>query len=122
MKHISKQISYLLRHNSKPLEMDKNGWVDVFDLIKHIGISRESLDVIVQTNNKKRFSFNEDKTKIRANQGHSLDVDVELKEMKPPEFLYHGTALKNKNSILNSGIKKMDRIHVHLSADVSYND
>ena len=68
-------------------------------------------------NNKKRYSFNDDKTKIRAVQGHSIEVDLELKEVVPPAILYHGTAFKNLESIKKDGIRKMNRQYVHLSMD-----
>ena len=78
----------------------------------------ETLEDIVATDNKQRYSFNEDKSLIRANQGHSIPVDVELKENEPPEFLYHGTATRFLNSILNDGLKPMSRLYVHLSKDI----
>ncbi len=117
MSNVSKKLSYILRHNHEPLEMDRNGWVDTDELIKHLGITLNELKKIVWTNNKQRFIFNEDGDKIRANQGHSLDVDVELKEEVPPDVLYHGTSWESSTSIFTSGLKKMGRLHVHLSAD-----
>lgn len=72
---------------------------------------------IVDENDKKRFSFNEDKTKIRANQGHSIKVDVELQEKIPPAKLFHGTLKKNSESIERDGLLKMNRLYVHLSED-----
>jgi len=117
MKNKGRELSYLLRHNPKGLYMDKNGWVNVDDLLNKVDISIEDLRDIVINNNKKRFSFNEDETKIRANQGHSLNVDVELKRKTPPKFLYHGTASRNVKSILKNGISKMKRNHAHLSGD-----
>ncbi|XP_055308864.1 probable RNA 2'-phosphotransferase [Sitodiplosis mosellana] len=77
----------------------------------------EELDEVVETNDKKRFIFNEDRTKIRANQGHSIDIDLALKPQQPPEFLYHGTAQNNVTSILKNGIDKRRRQYVHLSID-----
>lgn len=117
MKNVGRYISYLLRHNPEELEMDKNGWVDVEALLDKVHISMEQLQHIVDTNNKKRFSFNEDKTMIRANQGHSLKVDVELKSKIPPKYLYHGTVTKNIKSIKKNGLSRMKRNHVHLSGD-----
>jgi putative RNA 2'-phosphotransferase len=73
----------------------------------------------VATNNKKRFSFNEDKTKIRANQGHSISVNLELTPQTPPTILYHGTAVQFVDSIQKNGLQKMKRQHVHLSADLA---
>jgi putative RNA 2'-phosphotransferase len=124
-KEISKLCSFLLRHKPEAahLIMDENGWVAVDQLLENCAkyqfeFSLDELEIAVETNNKKRFTFNDDKTKIRANQGHSIDVNVELKPTVPPEFLYHGTAEQNLESILKNGIQKRNRLHVHLSADV----
>ncbi|MFY0673132.1 MAG: RNA 2'-phosphotransferase [Bacteroidia bacterium] len=124
-KEISKLCSYLLRHKPEVahLTIDENGWVAVDQLLDNCAkyqfeFSLEELDIAVRTNNKKRFAFNDDKTKIRANQGHSIDVNVKLKPTVPPEFLYHGTAEQNLESIMQNGIKKRNRLHVHLSADI----
>ena len=76
------------------------------------------LEDIVETDSKQRYSFNEDKTLIRANQGHSVPVDVNLEKMKPPKFLYHGTADRFLNSIMEEGLKPMNRLYVHLSTDI----
>lgn len=114
---IGQHISYLLRHNPEDLYMDKNGWVDVYQLIDKLKISFNELQNIVDNNNKKRFSFNKDKSKIRANQGHSIKVDVELKKSTPPKYLYHGTTIKKSKLIKKNGILKMKRNHVHLSKD-----
>ena len=80
-----------------------------------LNFSLEDLEEVVETNDKKRFTFNDDLTKIRASQGHSIKVDLELKEIKPPEFLYHGTVSKFMVLIKEQGLKKMSRNHVHLS-------
>lgn len=115
-------ISLILRHKPETINivLDNNGYASVGELINGVNASGRhlTLDIlenIVATDNKGRYSFNSDKTKIRANQGHSIKVDVELKEKVPPEFLYHGTGERNINNIINNGIKKMKRIHVHLS-------
>lgn len=79
--------------------------------------SIEELEEIVTTNDKKRFSFNEDKTMIRASQGHSVEINLAIQPITPPNVLYHGTSQKNLDSILEKGIQKMSRQHVHLSAD-----
>ena len=76
------------------------------------------LEEIVRTDNKQRYSFNEDKTLIRANQGHSVPVDVELKKCEPPEILYHGTAERFADSIMAEGLKPKSRLYVHLSKDL----
>ena len=116
---ISKYLSMLLRHKpeKEDLELDKNGYTSVIDLCKKLDISKEDLDWVVDTNNKKRFAYNEDETLIRASQGHSISVDVELEEVNPPHVLYHGTTIKNWKSIKENGLLKMNRQHVHLSAD-----
>lgn len=100
--------------------MDKNGLANINELIKNISkkdpyFDKDILFDIVQTDNKKRYLFNEDKTKIRANQGHSMNVDVELKEAIPPDTLYHGTSNLFINSIKDKGLLKRNRLYVHLS-------
>jgi putative RNA 2'-phosphotransferase len=80
-------------------------------------ISVEILEEVVAENDKKRFAFNEDKTKIRANQGHSIAIELNYSPVEPPEFLFHGTAIKNMDSIKKSGIIKGNRHQVHLSLD-----
>jgi len=80
-------------------------------------IDFETLEVIIETNDKKRFSFNEDKTLIRANQGHSINIDLGYEPKEPPTILFHGTADKSVESILKTGIEKRNRQHVHLSKD-----
>lgn len=102
--------------------LDEHGWADVEELLTGIRdtgreIDRELLEEIVATDKKQRYSFNQDRTLIRANQGHSVPVDVELKEAEPPEFLYHGTAAAFLDSILKEGLKPMSRLYVHLSRD-----
>lgn len=116
-KEKGREISYLLRHNPEDLLMDDKGWVEVKDLLRKINITFDELVDIVENNDKKRFSFNEDETKIRANQGHSIQVDVELEKKIPPKYLYHGTVSSNVSSIKRSGLNKMKRLHVHLSSD-----
>jgi len=124
IKGTSKFLSYILRHNPQSigLELDKEGWADVNELIAksktdHSVITMELLDIIVSTNEKKRFAFNEDKSKIRANQGHSIDIELNLQIQGPPELLYHGTVDKFLQAIRTEGLKKMSRQHVHLSGD-----
>ena len=109
-----KQLSFLLRHD-KNYKFDEHGYRTVQDLIDNYGYSIEELDDIVETNDKKRYEYNEDKSLIRARQGHSVNVDVDLKEMVPPDILYHGTATRFYSDILKEGIKKMNRQYVHLS-------
>jgi putative RNA 2'-phosphotransferase len=123
---ISKFLSLVLRHKPEAigLTLNENGWADVKELIDKMNghnykITRDILNSVVATNNKQRFSFNGDKTKIRANQGHSIQVELDLKEMTPPEYLYHGTGEKEVPSILKTGLQKRARHHVHLSGDIS---
>jgi putative RNA 2'-phosphotransferase len=122
--HLSKLLSYILRHKPEAYEivLDENGYTNVDELINKLNahnenISFEILQHIVDTNNKKRFAFNDDLTKIRASQGHSVDVELGYTEQQPPEILYHGTIKKFLSSILKDGLQKMQRHHVHLSAD-----
>ena len=123
-KTISKFMSLVLRHQPQEigLILDENGWADVIELIqksakKGVRFSMVDLEIVVETNDKKRFAFNEYRTRIRANQGHSIEIDLALKPIVPPEFLYHGTAEKSLNAIFENGIQKMNRQHVHLSQD-----
>jgi len=122
---ISKFLSLVLRHKPQAigLQLNENGWADVEELINkmnehHISITRDILNNVVATNNKQRFTFNDDKTKIRANQGHSIQVELHLKETHPPQYLYHGTGEKAVTSIIETGLQKKDRHHVHLSRDI----
>ena len=121
-KQISKFLSLVLRHRPDKigLKLDDNGWANLNDIMEKskIRFTLQELNEVVATNDKKRFSFNEDKTKIRANQGHSLDaIDLKLKPQAPPLFLYHGTVEKFIPAIKLQGLKKMSRQHVHLSKD-----
>lgn len=109
-------ISLVLRHqpDAAGIALDEHGWADVEELLEGIrktgrSIDRERLEEIVRTDEKGRYSFNEDKTLIRANQGHSIPVDVELTEAEPPSVLYHGTASRFAPSILSQGLKPMSR-------------
>ncbi len=124
-KNLSKFLSLILRHKPETvgIKLDENGWANVEELlrgIKNIGrtIDFATLEKVVRENDKQRFSFNDDKTKIRANQGHSIQVDVELEKKIPPTFLYHGTIERNANSIEINGILKGSRLYVHLSPDI----
>ncbi len=124
-KNISKFLSLVLRHkpDTISLNLDENGWADISELIEkcnqhNIHLSKILLDEIVATNEKQRFAFNDDKSKIRANQGHSITVELDLEEKMPPEILYHGTAERFLDSILKNGILKQSRQQVHLSANI----
>ncbi len=116
----SRFLSLILRHDpaSANIVLDSAGWTDVKILLKNLGIEMSALESIVADNNKQRFSFNDSKTKIRANQGHSVKVDLELKPIQPPYELYHGTSTRYLASIYHHGIDKKKRHHVHLSEDV----
>jgi len=123
-KRIGKFLSLVLRHDPDKigLELDEQGWANVKELIekckKHrYHFSMEDLIEIVETNDKQRYSFNEKRNKIRANQGHSIDIDLALSPTEPPEYLYHGTATRFLSSIMEEGIVKGSRQHVHLSKD-----
>ena len=119
----SKFLSLILRHKPETIEikLDEHGWADVSELISGISKTRpfdmKMLEEIVRTDSKQRYSFNKDKTLIRANQGHSISVDVELEKKTPPEFLYHGTGEKFVSSIDKEGLLSKSRLYVHLSKD-----
>ena len=115
----SKLLSFALRHEPEKLNlnMDDKGWVYVNQLCRSGDLVPPEIKEIVEKNNKKRFELNEDETKIRARQGHSIDVDVELEEKEPPSFLYHGTSDRFLKSIKKNGLKKINRKYVHLSED-----
>lgn len=122
MKNSSKFLSLILRHQPEliGIKLDPNGWVSVSELLtacknKGKSISLEELQFIVDTNNKKRFSFDQQKLRIRANQGHSINVDLGYEPKSPPSMLYHGTAKHHLEQILKTGILKKSRHHVHLS-------
>lgn len=120
IKKLSKFLSLILRHKPETIniKLNKNGWANVPEILRGMKIDFATLEKVVAENDKQRFSFNEDKTKIRANQGHSVKVDVELVEKIPPEILYHGTIEKNLKNISAQGLLKMNRLYVHLSADI----
>ena len=123
LKETSKFMSLILRHKPETIgiEMDEHGWADVDELIEGISkthkIDMEILEEIVRSDEKQRYSFNDDKTKIRANQGHSIPVDVELEEKEPPEELWHGTGEKFVEAIDRDGLISKSRLYVHLSKD-----
>lgn len=116
---ISRLLSLVLRHKPESigLHIDSNGWAKVDELLKKANIDMETLEDVVATNNKKRFAFNDDKTKIRANQGHSIKVDLELESLKPPNYLYHGTSTRFLKSIYEQGLVAGRRQQVHLSSN-----
>lgn len=122
---ISKFMSLILRHKPEEigLKFDEYGYIKTSDLIN--GLNRKGYKVIisdieriVDEDDKQRYSFNHDKSKIKANQGHSIAVNLELQAIEPPEVLYHGTATRFSENIFKEGIKKQARQYVHLSADI----
>lgn len=123
---LSRYMCLILRHHPEVIgiTLDEHGWADVEELIagiaekKNKNFNREMLEEIVRTDDKQRYAFSEDRTKIRANQGHSIPVDVELEKKEPPEILYHGTGEKYVESIDATGLISKNRLYVHLSGDV----
>lgn len=123
---ISKLISLVLRHKPETLrlKLDKQGWCNTYELINGLNNFKYNIDLdglkkIVNEDNKQRYSFNEDFSKIRANQGHSLTgVNLGLEPIKPTDILYHGTSKNVIDNIFKNGIKKMNRQYVHLSDDI----
>jgi len=120
----SRKMSLVLRHKPETigLTLDKNGWAEVSHLLKCLTatgtpLTREELEIVVSENNKKRFAFSPDGRKIRASQGHSIDVDLGLEAIEPPPRLFHGTAWSSVEAILNTGLEPRSRRHVHLSLD-----
>lgn len=121
---ISKYMSMILRHRPEVigLTLDPHGWADVKALIRGIQgkypeFNRKTLEEIVKSDEKQRYSFDQNGMRIRANQGHSVHVDVDMEEMDPPEILYHGTGRKSLSSILEKGLLPGNRLFVHLSKD-----
>jgi len=120
---ISKLISLVLRHHPERLglALDAHGWADTSALIDAINaiqpFDMEQLEAIVRADLKQRYAFSPDKARIRANQGHSIPVDLELKPRTPPAILWHGTGERFVSAILREGLKPMGRQYVHLSAD-----
>ena len=118
----SKFLSLVLRHQPETayVTLDSAGWVAVDELLAgcakaRMVLTREELDHMVATNPKRRFEYNEDRTRIRASQGHSVEVDLQYAPAVPPELLYHGTATRFLDLIKAGGLQKMQRHHVHLA-------
>jgi putative RNA 2'-phosphotransferase len=120
---ISKFLSLLLRHSPETihLNMDKNGWVNIQEIIdnakkyKKKNLTMDIIKATVETNDKQRFIISSDGKRMRANQGHSIPVDLGLESKTPPDILYHGTASRFIDSIMREGLKPMGRQYVHLS-------
>jgi putative RNA 2'-phosphotransferase len=124
LKQISKSLSYVLRHrpDSIGVSLDGNGWIAVDMLLWAFQthgqvISRDVLERVVAESDKQRFEFNDDKSRIRARQGHSVEVELGYAPASPPAVLYHGTAVQNLDSIFKLGLLKGKRHHVHLSTN-----
>ena len=122
---VSKFISLVLRHkpDAANLSLDKYGYAQVDELVAYLnkkygGFTVTDLDTIVETDDKQRYSYNNDHTKIRAVQGHSFPVDLGLEAQQPPLLLFHGTSTKYLDSIMEKGIISKSRQYVHLSKDV----
>lgn len=122
---LSKFLSLILRHQPEliGIKLDEQGWVAVDELLQKAGangknISPEKLNYIVETNVKKRFAFDDSRQKIRASQGHSVEVELGYEPQTPPEVLYHGTGSHSVEEILQTGLEKRSRQHVHLSSDL----
>ena len=125
MKQQSKFLSFVLRHNpaSAGIVLDREGWALVSDILKVLSdkygpFHFQQLQQLVDESDKKRFAFNSTGTKIRANQGHSIPVDLGLEPVVPPPVLYHGTKSQFLDSIFVEGLKPGSRQHVHLSSDI----
>jgi putative RNA 2'-phosphotransferase len=121
---ISKFLSLVLRHEPAKagITLDSAGWVDVATLLQGcaqagVHFTRVELEAVVAENDKQRFAFNEDRSRIRANQGHSVEVELAYTPTTPPDSLFHGTTDRFLESIRTTGLRKAERHHVHLSAD-----
>jgi len=124
-RRISKTLSFWLRHDpaAGSLTLDASGWTDVSQVLGALaraGLPHGTEDIarVVETNDKKRFELSADQTRIRARQGHSVEIDLEWPVQMPPEHLFHGTVERFLDSIMREGLKPMQRHHVHLSPDI----
>ena len=117
----SSLLAKILRHNPEDINLshDIYGWFKVEDVLKILEVNEETLNKIVNFGKKRRYTFNEDNTLIRAYQGHSFPINLLIEESIPNHILYHGTIVDFLDSILNSGLNKMSRLYVHLSEDIS---
>ena len=119
----SKFLSLVLRHQPEiiGLSLDDSGWADIDTLIRlsqpHKPLTRALIEQVVEKNSKQRFAISDDGRRIRANQGHSIEVELGLQPLAPPTLLYHGTATRFVDAIRREGLVKRSRQHVHLSAD-----
>ena len=124
IKKTSKLLSLILRHQPEvaDISLDEEGWANLSQLINNINqkfhpVDEALIQQVVATSDKQRFALSDDGTRIRANQGHSVSVDLKLSPLSPPEVLYHGTVSKFVQAIRSEGLQKMQRQHVHLSAE-----
>jgi putative RNA 2'-phosphotransferase len=121
---VSKFLSYVLRHRPDAigLALDTEGWASISELIdkakSQMTLTDDLIQEVVSTNDKQRFSISDDGRRIRASQGHSVDVDLGLEPLQPPRFLYHGTAERFLPSIIKEGLRAGQRQYVHLSVDI----
>lgn len=126
IRRASKFLSLILRHQPSKvgLTLDDQGWAEVDELLQKVNaannwsLTKNQLDMVVANNNKKRFAYSENGRRLRASQGHSIDIDLGLEPKEPPAVLYHGTATRFLESILDQGLVSKSRQHVHLSWDV----
>jgi putative RNA 2'-phosphotransferase len=123
--HLSKFLSLVLRHKPEiiGISLDEKGWTDTALLLEKMNAAGKVIDFeilkhIVDTNAKKRFAFNDDLSRIRASQGHSLEIELGYESQQPPHILYHGTAVQNIKAIFEQGLIKGNRHHVHLSTNI----
>ncbi len=123
---MSKFLSLILRHEPERvgLRLDNAGWVGVEELLQAlnghgVSLTFEQLQHVVATSDKKRFAFSEDGLRIRASQGHSVEVELGYEPQTPPELLYHGTATRFLDSIRQKGLQRMGRHHVHLQTETA---
>lgn len=122
----SKFLSLVLRHEPERvgLKLGDAGWIDVEELLQAVNqhgtpLTLDQVKHVVATSDKKRFAFSDDGRRIRASQGHSVEVDLQYEPQTPPDLLYHGTATRFLDSIRKEGLKRMERHHVHLSAETN---
>lgn len=122
-RNLGKFLAYVLRHHPEVIgiELDAHGWADVDALLRGIArtrpFDREMLEEIVRTDEKQRYALSADGRKIRASQGHSIAVDLELEAQQPPDILWHGSATRFHDGIMKQGLQRMGRQYVHLSGD-----
>lgn len=121
---LSKFLSLVLRHKPEVIgiELDDQGWTDIDELIRRAAVAgrrfdRAELEEVVATNAKQRFALSDDGARIRASQGHSVEVDLGYEPATPPALLFHGTVAEALPGIRAGGLQKMSRHHVHLSPD-----